>query len=107
MQEARFYVINQIKYCLKGFQEDLLTLKEDNNDNLLGSFIKLIDYALDKISEIYESKNNPQELLEICAEAREIFSEVLTHAMVIAQLSLEDDHKKIEGACQSVSYYQK
>lgn len=79
-----------------------MEVKDNKIDNLLGSFIKLVDYALDKIGDVYDSDANINDLLDICSEARIIFSEVLTHAMVIAQISLEEDGKIIEGSCQSV-----
>lgn len=82
-----------------------MEIKEKNEDNLLGCFIKLVDYALDKVGEIYDSDSNSQVLLNICSDARIIFSELLTHAMVIAQISLTEDNKIIEGSCQSVSTY--
>lgn len=88
---------------MKGFQDDIMEIKEKNEDSLLGCFIKLVDYALDKIGDIYESDSSSKDLLDICSEARIIFSELLTHAMVIAQISLEEDNKIIEGSCQSVS----
>lgn len=87
---------------MKGVEEDLLEVSDNSEVNLLGSFIQLVDYALDKIGEIYSSDSNSHNLLEICSEASEIFSEVLTHAMIIAQISLEEDRKIIEGSCQSV-----
>lgn len=88
---------------MKGFEDDIMENKEKNNDNLLGCFIKLVDYALDQIGNIYDSDFNSKDLLDGCTEAKIIFSELLTHAMVIAHISLEEDKKIIEGSCQSVS----
>lgn len=91
-----------MQLCMKGFQEDLLDVQERNEGNLLGCFIKLVDYSLDKISEIYDSNLEPKDFRNICIEAKVIISELLTHAMVISQISLEEDCKMVEGSCQSV-----
>lgn len=91
---------------MKGFQDDIMEVKEKNEGNILGCFIKLVDYALDKISDIYDSESSPQNLLDTCSEAKIIFTELLTHAMVIAQISLEEDSKIIEGSCKSVIMFQ-
>lgn len=91
--------------CLKGFQEDLLEVHENKDESLLGCFIKLVDYALDKMSEIYDSKYDKDAYIKICSEAKIIVSELMTHAMIIAQISIEENCQMIEGTCLSVSLF--
>lgn len=87
---------------MNGFRDNIMEVKEKKEDNLLGCFIKLVDYALNKMSEIYDSKSSRENLFNICSDVKLIFSELLTHAMIIAQLSSEEDSKIIEGSCKSV-----
>lgn len=93
-----------MQYSMKGIQEDIMEANNKSEDNLLGCFIKLVDYALDKISEIYDSESTQENLLNISSDAKIIFSELMTHAMIIAQICSEEDSKMIKGSCQSVSF---
>ncbi|XP_044261719.1 serendipity locus protein alpha-like isoform X2 [Tribolium madens] len=91
--EARKCVIKQMTCCLELIQVGMECIKSDPS----GNFVKWMDAALEKISEINICDQN-----EVYDEARHLFEEVLAHAMSIAQVSLLEDSKSIRGGCQSV-----
>lgn len=69
-------------------------------DTSVGSFLKAIDFALDKINELNpDDVERPTPLLD---EIRGAVEEVLTHAMSVAQVTA-DDCNIIKGSCQIVS----
>lgn len=70
-------------------------------DTSVGSFLKAVDVALEKLNEI-----NPDEKeriqTDMLGDIRSSVEEVLTHAMSVAQVAV-DDCKVIKGSCQTVS----
>ncbi|XP_068912957.1 serendipity locus protein alpha-like isoform X2 [Tenebrio molitor] len=97
--EARTFLIKQITCCLESIQVTLDRGKSLNDPS--GNFVKWMDAALDKISEI-DIQDGKIRTVEVCEETRQLFEEVLSHAMSIAQVSLSEDSKIIRGSCQSV-----
>ncbi|EFA05144.2 serendipity locus protein alpha isoform X2 [Tribolium castaneum] len=89
--EARKCVIKQMTCCLESIQVGLACPKDAPSD---GNFVKWMDSALEKITEI--------NVCGVYDEARHLCEEVLAHAMSIAQVSLPEDSKKIRGGCQAV-----
>ncbi|RZC35243.1 serendipity locus protein alpha-like [Asbolus verrucosus] len=96
MKEVRKCIIKQIICCLESIDVTVNSGKVINDPS--GNFVKWMDASLDKISEIKTQQNKA----EIYNETRELFEEVLSHAMSIAQVSLDEDSKIIRGSCQSV-----
>lgn len=60
-----------------------------------------MDAALEKVLEINIHKGKLK-TIDIFEETQQIFEEVLSHAMSIAQVSLSEDSRIIRGSCQSV-----
>lgn len=61
-----------------------------------------MDSALHKIAEIDTTKNK-NFIVSTCNDAKELFEEVLCHAMSIAQVALQEDCKIIRGSSQTVT----
>lgn len=90
----------QLLWCLEGLEEILNATKPITNTS--GSFIKWMDTALDKISEI-DIEQDTKVALETLKDAKTLIEEVLCHAMSIAQVALEYDTKMIKGSSHTVS----
>ncbi|KAJ8921559.1 hypothetical protein NQ315_010464 [Exocentrus adspersus] len=99
LSEARLSAKKQIAWCLDGIQEILSSSKDISDPS--GSFIKWMDSALEKIAEIDLDKGKDA-VTTIFNDAKELFEEVLCHAMSIAQVALEEDCKIIRGSSQTV-----
>ncbi|KAJ8984224.1 hypothetical protein NQ317_007456, partial [Molorchus minor] len=96
---ARLCAKRRITWCLDGIQETLTTNKSILDPS--GNFIRWMDSALDSIAKI-ELDKDKDILLGICNDTRVLFEEVLSHAMSIAQVALEEDCKIIRGSSQTV-----
>ncbi|KAJ3641078.1 hypothetical protein Zmor_027599 [Zophobas morio] len=99
LTEARKCVIKQISCCLESIEVSLSCTPAVTDPS--GNFVRWMDAALERVSEI-TLHNGKTKALETYTETRQIFEEVLSHAMSIAQVSLPQDSKIIRGSCQTV-----
>lgn len=75
------------------------------DEDSLGCFIKHVDLALEKVADVNcTDSQTDKSAKEKCEEAKTAILEVLTCAMIIAQISLEEDCKIIKGSSLSVSF---
>ncbi|KAL3278164.1 hypothetical protein HHI36_013506 [Cryptolaemus montrouzieri] len=96
LKECRNSIHNRINFCLDTigeiFNSDFVPINES------GLFLKWVDDALEKITQV-EIGNKTEFALK---EAVSAFENVLSHAMSIAQICLNEDSKAIKGTSQMV-----
>ncbi|KAK4883215.1 hypothetical protein RN001_006534 [Aquatica leii] len=80
---------------------DVEPLFQENCDNTVGSFIKLMDMVLDTIIEIDVKKGVPYAQSNLNASGV-LVEEILCFSMSIAQVSSSEDCKIITASCQVV-----
>lgn len=88
-----------MNFCLAKLEEYL----SENNGTVyeFGQFLKWMDKALDHIGTIDIDIDKPLVLTRF-SYTKPICEDILTHAMSIAQICLDDDRRIIEGSCRSV-----
>lgn len=97
LQEVQRYVSKLLLQVLNDL-ECALT----QNNFVSGTFLNLMDLALNKVSKI-EVKDGFETMLEHFEEASTAVEELLCIAMSVAHLGVDDDPKIIKGSCQAVS----
>ncbi|CAH1106109.1 unnamed protein product [Psylliodes chrysocephalus] len=98
LSEIRFFCKKQMLWSLDGIFETIT--KNSYLQNSKANFISWMDIAIEKINLI-DFVNVEQASMDF-NETKKIFEEVLSHAMSLAQVTLEEEYKMIRGSSQTV-----
>lgn len=99
LTEARNFATKQLNWCLDGLLENLNNPigKNETEDE---SFVFFMDLALEKLLE-FDFTSERETVVNVLNEFRGIVEEILSHAMSVAQIAVEE-YEIIKGSCQSV-----
>lgn len=100
INESRQCILQQIAMCLTGL-ENVLNSNVVATKNASVGFVKYMDLALDKLTEI-DVEGELKLVWTSTENARQVIEEVLCHAMSIAQVALKDDCNVIKGSSKEV-----
>ncbi|XP_044736093.1 serendipity locus protein alpha-like [Chrysoperla carnea] len=99
LKESRKYVLNRLVWCLNFFSNPANHLF--NEQPQPGSFMQLMDNALDIIYEI-DMETKQDKCFETLNISKAYIEELLSHAMSIAQITLPEECINIKAGSQKV-----